>query len=43
MALDLSSLKRAITSLDKAIKITSAVHLKNQVDTDEEEVQQFPR
>lgn len=38
MTLDLSGLKRAITSLEKAIKITVAAHLKNQVNTDEEEV-----
>lgn len=38
MMLDLSSLKKAIISLEKAIKITSAMHVKDQADADQEEV-----
>jgi len=38
MALDLSNLRKALTSLEKAITITSAASIKHQVNKDEEEV-----
>lgn len=37
MALDLSSLKKAVTSLEKAIRVTST-QTKDQINTDQEEV-----